>query len=129
MKAKVTVKSKGNAKRLIKARQLSNREKELAMIGALKPVRNLAQSLAPYLNGVLKASIGVKARTIGSKTIGTVGTNLKYARRLEFGFYGKDKLDRKYNQKPRPYLFPAWIAKRGEAKRQLVKAIKRLWKT
>jgi len=39
--------------------------------------------------------------------VGKVGTNLEYARRLELGFVGTDKLGRKYNQAPRPYLRPA----------------------
>lgn len=30
---------------------------------------------------------------------GHIGTNVKYARRIEFGFVGKDKIGRKYNQK------------------------------
>jgi len=39
--------------------------------------------------------------------VGRVGTNLEYARRVELGFVGTDKLGRKYNQAPRPYLRPA----------------------
>lgn len=39
--------------------------------------------------------------------IGVVGTNVVYARRLEYGFMKKDKLGRSYHQAPRPYLRPA----------------------
>jgi hypothetical protein len=36
-----------------------------------------------------------------------VGTNVQYAKRIEFGFIGVDSMGRYYNQAPRPYLFPA----------------------
>ncbi|MBA7705057.1 hypothetical protein ES703_113881 [subsurface metagenome] len=42
-----------------------------------------------------------------TKLEGRVGTNLEYARRVELGFVGTDKLGRIYNQAPRPYLRPA----------------------
>lgn len=34
-------------------------------------------------------------------------TDVVYARRLELGFVGKDRLGRRYNQRPYPYLRPA----------------------
>ena len=40
-------------------------------------------------------------------TIGRVGSNVSYARRIELGFVGIDSLGRKYNQQPYPYLRPA----------------------
>lgn len=42
-----------------------------------------------------------------SEMVGKVGTNLEYARRLELGFTGVDKIGRHYAQAPRPYLRPA----------------------
>ncbi len=128
MRSKVRVKARGTSAKVTRKMTLTPRKRELAMIGALKPVRNLAQKLAPHLNGVLKSSISVIAWTRGGKTSGRVGTNSPYARRREFGFYGQDKLGRTYADAPTPYLWPAWIAKRATSKRQLVKAIKRLWK-
>jgi phage gpG-like protein len=38
---------------------------------------------------------------------GKVGTNVPYARRLEFGFIGTDSLGRNVSQGARPYLRPA----------------------
>jgi HK97 gp10 family phage protein len=35
------------------------------------------------------------------------GSAVEYARRLEYGFVGKDKLGRRYNQQPRAFLRPA----------------------
>jgi HK97 gp10 family phage protein len=43
----------------------------------------------------------------GGKDEGVVGTNVEYARRLEYGFKGTDSLGRKYNQSAKPYLRPA----------------------
>ena len=45
------------------------------------------------------------------------GTNVKYARRLEYGFIGKDKLGRHYNQAARPYLRPALAKNLSKIKR------------
>jgi HK97 gp10 family phage protein len=43
----------------------------------------------------------------GQKDEVWIGTNVKYARRIEYGFVGKDKLGRNYNQAAQPYLRPA----------------------
>lgn len=45
---------------------------------------------------------------------GLVGTNKEYARRLELGFVGRDKLGRNYNQAPRPFLRNAIVRNRLE---------------
>lgn len=39
-----------------------------------------------------------------------VGTNVKYARRVEHGFYGPDKLGRVYAQPGKPFLYPAYFS-------------------
>lgn len=40
----------------------------------------------------------------GKSMVGRVGSDSPYARRLEFGFVGRDSLGRFYNQKPRPHM-------------------------
>jgi len=58
--------------------------------------------------GTLKARIThTKPKMTPQGLVGKVGTNLEYARRVELGFVGMDKLGRRYNQAPRPYLRPA----------------------
>lgn len=37
-----------------------------------------------------------------------VGSDMEYAPRLEYGFVGTDKKGRRYNQRPRPFLRPAF---------------------
>ena len=62
-----------------------------------------AKRLVPVDTGRLRGSITNEVE----ETIGRVGTNVEYARRIELGFVGTDILGRKYNQKPYPYLRPA----------------------
>ena len=54
-----------------------------------------------------------------------VGSNVKYARRIEHGFVGKDSLGRNYNQKGQPYLFPAYFMHEGEAIKRIGKIFKK----
>ena len=53
-------------------------------------------------DGVLEPKAGV------NEFVGAVGSNVEYARRLELGFVGQDKLGRTVNQKPRPHIIPAY---------------------
>ncbi|HDY88890.1 MAG TPA: HK97 gp10 family phage protein [bacterium] len=54
--------------------------------------------------GRLKRSINHRIGIKASGIFARVGTNVKYARRLEFGFTGIDSKGRKYDQKPRPFM-------------------------
>ena len=53
------------------------------------------QEYTPVLTGRLRASIQVLDL---SATQITIGTNVVYARRIEYGFLGKDSLGREYHQ-------------------------------
>jgi len=87
------------------------RNQETALKLAANEYKNDVQAIAPYDTGTLRRSIHVEPKT-GSVKDGEgrayvlVGTDLPYARRLEFGFVGPDKLGRVYNQAPRPYFRP-----------------------
>lgn len=69
--------------------------------------------------GRLRSSITHEVRVEGDGVIGLVGTNVEYARRLEFGFVGTDKLGRNINQPARPFLRPAVFNNKAEIIRQL----------
>jgi len=59
------------------------------------------QARTPVLTGRLRASIGTNiplADWEPGKDI-TIGTNVEYARRIEYGFVGVDSLERRYDQK------------------------------
>lgn len=67
-------------------------------------------------SGMAKGKVSGQAKTndgVGQpankylQLVGVVGTNVEYARRLEFGFVGTDSRGREINQAPRPYLRPA----------------------
>jgi phage gpG-like protein len=53
--------------------------------------------------------------TTPSKAVVHVGTDVEYARRVEYGFSGMDSLGRRYNQPPNPYMRPAFDSKQEEA--------------
>jgi hypothetical protein len=68
------------------------------------------------INSITYSTDTAQGKTRGSKTNGTsieqpttkhttrIGTNVVYGPRVEFGFSGKDKLGRTYNQKAKSYL-------------------------
>ena len=60
------------------------------------------QKLAPYKTGTYRRSIHVEM----SGKVALVGTNLPYARRLEYGFAQADSLGRVYSQKAQPHFRP-----------------------
>ena len=53
-----------------------------------------------------------------------IGTNLDYARRIEFGFSGMDALGRNYSQAAQPYLRPAMDSELEKVKDEVGKALK-----
>lgn len=62
----------------------------------------------------------VKAVTPAYEADNDYGFDPAYARRIEFGFVGQDRLGRMYHQAPQPYMRPALDAKEAEA-RQAIK--------
>jgi hypothetical protein len=51
-------------------------------------------------------SIAGRVTRVALQVVGVIGTDVKYARRLEKGFVGKDSAGRTIDQKPRPFLAP-----------------------
>lgn len=58
--------------------------------------------------GIYMGSFAWQIFRKGKDIIARVGTNQKRARRLEYGFTGRDKLGRTIDQKPRPHVAPAF---------------------
>ena len=83
--------------------KMAEKNQETALKLAANEYKNDVQEGAPYKTGTLRRSIHVEPVS-SSKML--VGTDLPYARRLEYGFIGPDKLGRIYNQAPRPYFRP-----------------------
>lgn len=59
------------------------------------------------VSGRLRTSIANDVDVGLSEVVGRVGSNVRYARRLELGFFGTDARGRNVNQEERPYLRPA----------------------
>lgn len=115
---------------------------ENALVSGALLIANAAKDNAPYITGNLKRSIHVGghldatplADTTGTDIGGNkhtatsaevqVGTNVKYAKRIEYGFSDTDKLGRSYNQPAKPYLRPAVDEKAEAAARETGAALK-----
>ena len=59
-----------------------------------------AKKIVPVVTSRLRGSITNEVE----ETVGRVGSNVEYARRVEMGFVGVDSLGRHYNQAPKSYL-------------------------
>jgi len=121
---------------LAAAEAVTGRQAELALVAGALLIQNAAKVLAPKVTTTLARSIHIGGHTFdggaeGASDIGgnspqqvAVGTNLVYARRIEYGFSGTDSLGRTYNQPPRSYLRrrDAAIREVGNAFRDLLRA-------
>lgn len=91
-----------------------------AVVAGALPVTNRAVELAAWKTGTLRRSIHTEiVESTAERARATVGTDLPYARRIEYGFSGADRLGRVYHQAPRPYLRPALAERRDEAVREM----------
>lgn len=66
------------------------------------------------LTGRLKQSVSYAINRTRGRVAVRIGTNVVYGRRLELGFHGRDRLGRRYNQEPRPWLRPSVTENRRE---------------
>lgn len=76
------------------------------------------------VTGTLKKSITWKLVATYRTLSGLIGSNVRYARRLEFGFVGTDALGRVVHQPPHPYLRPAIL----NNKKRIMRIIAKSWK-
>jgi len=90
-------------KALSDAAKNAEKKQETALKLVAQEYSNDVKAGSPYRTGTLRRSIHVEKE---SSTKMLVGTDLPYARRLEYGFADKDKLGRVYNQAARPYFRP-----------------------
>ena len=87
------------------------RNQEIALKLAANEYKNDVQAGSPYKTGTLRRSIHVEPvsgiiKDGEGRAYVLVGTDLPYARRLEYGFVGPDKRGRTFHQAPRPYFRP-----------------------
>lgn len=109
------------------------RAESLAAAGedAGEVVAEEAQATAPVLSGHLRSRINVVVVQEGeARVVVSIGVNLDevpYARRIEFGFQGADRLGRVYHQPAQAYLRPAIDGRKREAIRVFVARLRREW--
>ena len=97
-----------------------------AMGSAALIVQNAAKIKAPYKSGNLRRSIHHEVTTEQGQVEAIVGTNVEYARRMEYGFAGRDSRGRLYNQPAKPYLRPALEENRERVIREINEALRDL---
>lgn len=89
---------------------------EAAVMAGMLPIENRVIDLAPRLTSTYVRSIHHEITVSRPKYCeGTIGTNLPYGMRLEFGFNDTDSLGREYHQPAKPHWRPAFDEKRKEA--------------
>ncbi|MCS3923827.1 HK97-gp10 family putative phage morphogenesis protein [Methanosalsum natronophilum] len=75
--------------------------------------------------GTLMNSIKIlSAKKDRSQIAVDVGSDVEYARRVEYGFVGVDSKGRNYNQPPKPFLRPAIDENERIIKRKITKKIR-----
>ena len=80
------------------------------------PIQNRAKQLSPYKTGENRRRITSRVtRANALSATAATGPNTPYGRRLEFGFQGRDRRGRRFNQRAQPYMRPAFRTKRNEA--------------
>lgn len=90
-------------------------------------IQNSAKKKVVKRTGTLSRSIHTKTVEYTKKKVSVaVGTDVEYARRIEYGFSGKDSLGRNYNQSPRPYLRPALDEQKDEAAKVAAKTVQQI---
>ena len=142
----ISVSIRGGPELVAKLKRLSDdvagETLETAVLSGALLVQNAAKEKARWRTGNLRRSIHIGGHSSESelsssdgKDIGgnkrdrnsaevLVGTNVVYARRIEYGFSGTDSLGRSYNQPPHPYLRPAMDEKKEAVAKEIGEALK-----
>lgn len=80
------------------------------------PILNKAIYLVAKKSSTLSRSLHIEVTEQAAKYVEiSIGTNLVYAARIEFGFNDVDSLGREYHQPAQPYLRPAFLTERRKA--------------
>lgn len=97
-----------------------------ALGSAANIVKNAAKIKTPWVSGNLRRSIHYRTFDLARGVEAIVGTDVEYARRIEYGFAGRDSRGRLYNQPAKPYLRPALEENRERVIREINEALQDL---
>lgn len=89
------------------AADVQRNEKNAVRLAA-NEYKNDVKEVIQYKTGTLRRSVHVELSTEGLHPVAIVGTDVKYARRLELGFMDTDSLGRVYHQPPHPRWRPVF---------------------
>lgn len=82
---------------------------------------------AAYKTGTLRRSIHAERVSVpGAVAAVAVGTDVPYARRIEYGFSGADSRGRVYHQAAQPYMRPGFDATREAAVNEVRRVLEKL---
>jgi phage gpG-like protein len=91
-------------KRLEEFKAEVEQKQKVALALMANRYQNDVKAITPWITHTLQRSIHVEMNE--DWTVAVIGTDLPYARRIEYGFVGKDSLGRTYNQAAQPYFRP-----------------------
>lgn len=119
------VKIRGLDDLLTKFQKLKSEELDLtaAIFSGALIIQEIAVIKAPYDTGTLRRSITIRLQVTSGKILARIGTNLVYARRVEYGFADTDSLGRTFNQAGKPYLRPAYDTGKDKAIKEITGAL------
>lgn len=105
------------AARLKKIGQTATNDIEQALVNSALFVERDAKIKVPVDTGRLRSSLSHKAEDFGTNDPAvTVGTNVEYAKHVEFGTS---------RQSAKPYLYPALIENKSKILKEIAKAFKK----
>lgn len=116
MRLDVTLERPANSA-IDRLRQLDDAAMDDVVMAAGQMVASDARAKAPVLSGTLRRSITVEAVAPGDVR---VGSDVAYARRIEYGFQGADSRGRSYHQAAQPYLRPAFDENQERIRRAII---------
>lgn len=92
-------------------------------------VQNDSKKRVPYKTGTLRRSIHMETVEKSKRNVKVkVGTDVPYARRIEYGFTGEDSLGRTFNQPAQPYLRPSLDENTADIQKEIAGAMKQVFR-
>lgn len=102
---------------IARLQQLDDAALDDVVVAAAQFIANDARANVPVDTGTLRRSITVETVAPGDVR---VGSDVAYARRIEYGFHAADRRGRQYHQAAQPFLRPAFDANQERVQQAIV---------
>ena len=96
---------------------------QAAVMVAGEAYKTDVQAKLPWVTHTLIRSVHTSLEWEGTTPVSYVGSNAPYARRIEHGFVGADKLNRVYNQPPNPVWRPMFDNNKAKYGELMIRAL------